>query len=216
MLHYLPGCDVRKNHSKAVLKMETYMKNQNASIERCCRVKNKFLFDGDTIIQNCTLCDLILKETHPDNTCLSLYEYVLEDENFPWVNHKGEKITIQDCWRTKDNLTLQKAIRKCLLKMNFTIMEMEENYDKTKFCGVWLNNEPAKDCIEVAPKTFSNILEKHTNLLPQEEQVKSMHNWVSKYTTKQIAVYCNGCEKGVRLGGGNPIHMIELLAEGLL
>lgn len=43
-----------------------------------------------------------------------------------------------------------------------------------------------------------------------------MHQWCQHYTTQQIAVYCNGCEKGIKLGGKQPIHMVELLAEGLI
>ena len=92
---------------------------------------------------------------------------------------------------------------------------MAENYDKTKYCGVWLNNSPAKDCIEVAPQTFSRIIKNDIHLLSLEKQKEQMINWVKQYTTKQILVYCNGCERGVKLGGKQPLHMIELLAEGL-
>lgn len=215
MLHYLPGCDVRKNHPQAVLKMQKYMRNQNAKIEKCCRVHDKLLEDGDTIINNCTLCDIVLRETHPHHQCLSLYEYVLNDKDFLWQDHRGEVITLQDCWRTRDNLVMQKAIRQCLQKMNFTIIEMEENYDKTKFCGVWLYNSPAQDCIDVAPQTFHHIIENYTQLLPEDKQIQLMKEWVSQYTTEHIVVYCNGCERGIKLGGGKPIHMIELLTEGL-
>ena len=35
MLHYLPGCDVRKNHPQAIEKLTTYMKNQGAIIDWC-------------------------------------------------------------------------------------------------------------------------------------------------------------------------------------
>lgn len=215
MFHYLPGCDVRKNHPEAILKIENYIKKQEIIIEKCCRVKNKFLEDGDTIINNCTLCHLILKETHPDHECLSLYEYILKDENFPFVDHHGEKITLQDCWRTRDHLVLQKAVRECLRKMNYTIIEMEENYNKTQYCGVWLNNNPAQECLTVAPHTFHDITENYIHLLSEEEQLKNMQEWGKQYTTDTIAVYCNGCEKGIKLGGKKPIHLVELLAEGL-
>lgn len=216
MLHYLPGCDVRKNHPEAVLAMQEYMKKKGAMIDQCCRVKEKFLESDDVIVNNCTLCHIVLNETHLDNTCLSVYEYVLRDKDFPWVNHHGESITIQDCFRTRDDFVLQSAVRECLKKMNYTIVEMEENYDKTKYCGVWLYNTPAKDCIEVAPKTLHTIIENDIHLLSMEEQVKRMKAWVMHYTTNHVLVYCNGCERGVKLGEGHPIHLIELLAEGLI
>ncbi len=215
MLHYLPGCDVRTNHSQAVEKMERYMEAQGAHVERCCRTKEKFLVPGDTIVNNCTMCDLILRETHPDNEGHSLYEFVLQDEKFPWNDHSGKKIIVQDCWRTRENLALQKAIRECLARMNYTVIEMENNFDKADFCGVWRNNTPAKICIEVAPKTFSAIIENHIRIMPVEKQVEMMKEQVSRYGNEDVLVYCNGCEKGLKLGGGNPIHMIELLARGL-
>lgn len=215
MLHYLPGCDVRKNHPEAVARMQAYMENKGIVIDQCCRVKNKFLQDKDTIIHNCTLCQLILNEVYPDNECLSLYEYVLNDPRFPWADHQGEIITVQDCWRARNNKPLQLAIRECLKRMRYTIIEMDENYSKTTYCGVWLNNAPAKDCVEIAPKTFEKIVKNHLHLLSLEDQIKNMEQWVQQYTTKQILVYCNGCEKGIKLGGKQPIHMIELLAEGL-
>lgn len=215
MLHYLPGCDVQKNHPQAVLKMRDYMIKQGAIIDQCCRVKDKFLNQEDTIVNNCTLCNLILKERYQETKCLSLYEYILEDENFPWINHHGKEITVQDCWRTKDNLAMQNAIRQCLKKMNFKIVEMDDNFDQTKYCGVWLNNNPSKECIELAPHTMNDIIENHIELLSEKEQIEKMENWVSNYKTEDVLVYCNGCEKGIKLGGGNPIHIIELLAKGL-
>lgn len=215
MLHYLPGCDVRKNHPQAVLKMQSYMQEKDAIIDQCCRVRNQFLNKGDTIVNNCTLCHIVLGETHPDNERLSLYEFVLKDESFPWVDHHGEKITIQDCWRTRNELNIQNDVRQCLQKMNFKIIEMEDNFSQTKFCGVWLNNEPAIDCIEIAPKTFHHILKNYTHLIPEDEQIKNMQERVNLYTTEKIVVYCNGCERGIKLGGGQPVHIIELLAEGL-
>lgn len=215
MLHYLPGCDVRKNHPEAIFKLENYMKNKDAIIEQCCRVKESFLDGGDVIVNNCTLCNLILKETHPNNECLSLYEYVLTDSNFPWSDHQGETIIIQDCWRAREDRALQDAIRQCLLKMNFNIIEMDENYDKSKFCGVWLNNQPAQICIDVAPNTFSKIINDHLELLSPEAQKAKMIKWNEQYSNDNILVYCNGCEKGIKLGGRDVIHMVELLAEGI-
>ena len=216
MIHYLPGCDVRKNHPEAIRRIERYMSNHDVVIDQCCRVNKQFLNNGDTIINNCTLCTLILNETHPDNRILSLYEYILEDQDFPWINHQGEQITVQDCWRTRDNLPLQKAIRKCLKKMNYTIVEMAENFSQTKYCGVWLYNQPTKDCFEIAPFTLQYIMDNHIKILPEHNQIELMKKWVNQYQTKQILVYCNGCEKGIHIGGKTPTHIVELIAEGLL
>lgn len=215
MLHYLPGCDVKKNHNDAINKIIRYMENKGAIIDQCCRVKKKLLNENDIMINNCTLCELVLSETHQENECKSLYEFVLQDESFPWSDHHRDKITIQDCWRTRDNLKLQNAIRECLIKMNFEIIELEENYNQTKFDGVWLYNNPAQNCLETAPITFKNIQDNYVMLLDEEEQIKKMQDWCKKYETDKVLVYCNGCERGIKIGRGKPVHIVELIAENL-
>jgi hypothetical protein len=52
MLHYLPGCDVRKNHEQAIQKITKYMQEQGAIIDKCCRSKDDFLKEGDILVQN--------------------------------------------------------------------------------------------------------------------------------------------------------------------
>jgi len=216
MLHYLPGCDVEKNHSKEIKKLTDYMIEKGAYIDKCCRMTKKLLKEGDTIVQNCTLCDLLLKETHPENECISIYEYVLEDESFPWADHSGESIIVQDCLRTKDNLALQQAVRECLKKMNYTIIEMPENYDKTRFDGIWIYGMPMQNCIDTAPKAMQHIVDNYVEILPKDEKEERMKEWVKQYPIDNILVYCNGCERGIKLGGKNPKHLVELLAQGLI
>lgn len=216
MIHYLPGCDVKKNHPEAITVLQNYLEQQGVVIDKCCRVKEKFLQEGDIIINNCTLCSIILKETHPNNLSMSLYEYLLSDENFPWVDYHQEKITIQDCLRTKDDKKMLDAIRMCLNKMNYQVIEMADNYEKSVFCGVWRYNRPAQDCFEVANKTFSEIEKKYIQLLPEDKQIEKMQERVKQYPTENVLVYCNGCERGLKLGGKQPIHLVELLAKGLM
>lgn len=61
MLHYLPGCDVRKSWT-SYSKITKYMQEQGAIIDKCCRSKDDFLKEGDILVQNCTLCQLLIKE----------------------------------------------------------------------------------------------------------------------------------------------------------
>ena len=214
MLHYLLGCDVRKNHEQAIQKITKYMQEQGAIIDKCCRSKDDFLKEGDILVQNCTLCQLLIKEKYPDVKCMSLYEYILQDKHFPWSNHQGEIISIQDCLRTKDHRVFQESIRKCLQKMNYTIIELEDAFEKTTFDGVWIYNEPLDICKEIAPQTMQRLKEHYIELLPQNIQEKKMKEWVKHYKNN-ILVYCNGCEKGLKIGGIEPIHLVELLAENL-
>lgn len=215
MLHYIPGCDVKLNHPEAISKIELYMKKQNAIIDKCCRTKEKLLKEEDIMVTNCTMCQIVMDETHPDNECISLYEFVLNDESFPWIDHSGEVITLQDCWRTRHHKKMLNAIRLCLQKMNFTVIELKDNHESTTFDGVWKNNPIANILYEVAPNTFTKISEHDIELLTSEKQKESMIEWVKQYTTEKVVVYCNGCEKGLKLGGIKPVHLVELISEEL-
>lgn len=217
MRHYMPGCDVAKNHPREIKAIQHYMvEKKQAVIDRCCRVSNKLLETGDIIINNCTLCELMLRETHPNNQIISLYEYVLSDPEFPWADFEGLCLTVQDCWRTRNNRQMQDAIRECLVRMHVQIIETEENYEKTKFDGMWLFGNPRQDCVDTAPVICKDIMENYVEPLPEDEQIARMKDWVSRYSTEQVLVYCNGCERGIRVGGGHPIHLVELLAKGLM
>ena len=213
MNYYIPGCDVRRNHPEAVKKMEKWMNDHGVLSAPCCRKDLSFLKEGDMIVENCTLCELMLRERVPDTPFISLWEY-LDRTDFEWPDWQGKELTLQDCRRTTDNVHLQDAVRSVLNKMNLRIVEMEENREKSQYCGVWYNNPPAPDCAELAPVIFAK-LEEQRILLSLEEQKEKMKEWIKQYPTDEIAVYCNGCEKGIRLGGGKPLHLIELVTRDL-
>ncbi len=213
MLYYLPGCHTIRNHPAAGKAMQEYMKMHGAKIAKCCKFELDYLEPGDTVVQNCTQCDFILKERRPDIKVKSLYEFVLEDPHFPWAD-LHETITVQDCFRMRNNAAVQNAVRECLVKMHITCVELEKNRADTTFCGVWLMNPADPECQALAPEAFAG-LEAYRTILTPEEQEQRMREWASQYTTKEVAVYCNGCENGLRLGGAKPVHMIELLAAGM-
>ena len=98
--------------------------------------------------------------------------------------------------------------------MNIQYLEMPENRGNSCFCGVWLNNPPAPDLSAVTPFLYET-LESHRHILPPEKQKALMEEWVKQYATEETVTYCNGCERGIRLGGGHPLAMIELLAKDL-
>ena len=62
--------------------------------------------------------------------------------------------------------------------------------------------------------TFAK-LEEQRELLSPEAQKEKMEARVKLYTTEKVAVYCNGCEKGLLIGGIRPVHLIELIAKEL-
>ena len=146
---------------------------------------------------------------------MSLWEYLLEDEAFPWPDYGGERITVQDCWRARKNAPLLDAVRECLRRMNMEPVELAENREKTEFDGVWRFQTFSPAQLNSAPKFFGEVQARYSTPLPEEEQVERMREWVKQYTTERVVTYCNACLRGVRMGGGNGVHLGALLAERL-
>ncbi|MFQ9411935.1 MAG: hypothetical protein ACLR1T_14110 [Evtepia gabavorous] len=45
-------------------------------------------------------------------------------------------MTIQDCWLAVEKRHVQDAIRSLMRKMNIDVVELAENHEKTRFCGM--------------------------------------------------------------------------------
>lgn len=106
---------------------------------------------GSTMVSLCHNCSAIFEERHPDIKRMSLWELILSDDQFQYPDLGGESITVQDCWRSKENRAEQEAVRSILRRMNVEIVELDENFERTKFCGYSLyqpqptrNSKPTK------------------------------------------------------------------------
>ena len=215
MLKFMPGCNIEEAHPAALEKIRRYMEKRGAQVVGCCKEGCELVKPGDELVYDCTLCHIILKERCPDAQLIMLHEFVLDDPGFPWCDHHRERITIQDCWKTRDERSIQEAARECLRRMNFEIVEAAEHGQETQFCGAWRHKMPGQKNIDAAPKTFADIIENHIQLLDESGQKALMEERVQSYETERVAVYCGGCERGLKLGGGEPVALVELLAEGL-
>ena len=137
----------------------------------------------------------------------------MEDKNFIYKDFHGEKITVQDCWRQKENISEQKAVREILQKMNFEIVELEENFERTKFCGYSLYQPQPPRNPKLAPKRFlhgaQGLFQEHS---PEEKQ-RLMLEHCATIPIEKVAAYCHYCLRGLKLGGKNGIHLARLLFE---
>ena len=99
--------------------------------------------------------------------------------------------------------------------MNIKAVEIEENFEKTKFCGIWNLSEVTPLNMKTAPRLFKEIGEKYTTVLSEEEKLKKMNEQVARHKTDRTLVYCNTCESGLKLGEGKPVHLAELISARL-
>lgn len=217
MIHYLPSCKIKALHQQASLKIQKYLADKGVNVLGCCRIPQSHIQmkAGDTVLTNCTSCSIITNEHSPEVNETSLYEYLLNDETFPWHDFNGEKITVQDCYRSIDDPALQKAVRECLKRMNIVPVELEENFENTKFDGTFIYADISKSNLQLAPKYFTRFQNEMVRVIPADQQKQEMEEWVKQYTTDRVVCYCNGCLAGLELGGANAVHLVDLIAEGL-
>ena len=211
MDHAIVGCDFAERHAGAAARIRAYYEGHpDIRIIACCRRDLPALSSDDTVTLGCTLCDLMMAERAPQVRRRSLYRFALEDEDFAWPDHTGLVVSLQDCWRERRNARLHEEVRACLGRMGIRWHEMADCREHTRFCGTWLNNPAPTDCAELAPATFTE-LDRSRRLLPAEEQKVRMAAWCARYPTDEVVVYCNGCERGVALGGKRPLQVLELM-----
>ncbi|MBQ7723306.1 MAG: hypothetical protein IJT57_03185, partial [Selenomonadaceae bacterium] len=169
---------------------------------------------GSTLISICHNCSAIYEESRPEIQRESIWELILADKSFKYPNFGGEKVTIQDCWRSKENYTEQEAVREILRRMNFEIVELEENHERTKFCGYSLYQPQPPRNPKLAPKRFlhgaQGLFQEHT---PEQKNLL-MEEHCAQITTEKVVAYCHYCVRGLKLGGAKAFHLAELLFEG--
>ncbi len=234
---FVASCVFTEEYPKLSRKIQTYIKTRfNLPIIRCCvdnykveefekRMPDWYRDEwrgiehyrkfpaGSTMVSLCHNCAAIFQERHPEINCESLWELILQDENFNYPNHGGEKITVQDCWRQKENLAEQKAVREILRRMNFEIVELAENFGRTKFCGYSLYQPQPVRNAKLAPKRFVEnavgLFQEHT----QTEKENLMREYCKQIETEKVAAYCHYCVRGLKLGGKQAFHLAEILLE---
>ena len=230
---YVASCVFTEEYPKISEKVCDYVRERfKMPIIRCCVDKYKVLefeqrisadfwrsiehfraFPAEsTMISVCHNCSAIFEERHPEIRRKSLWELILSDEKFPYKDFGGgEAISVQDCWRSKENSAEQAAVREILHRMDFKIIEMPENHAETRFCGVSLYQKQPPRNPKLAPKRFlhdaQGFFVEHT-----PEQKKSlMKAHCSRISTEKVVAYCHYCVRGLKLGGKTAFHLAELL-----
>lgn len=212
MIYYLPSCKVKTRHKEASLKIQEYLNNNGVEVLGCCKLSQEIFKKGDTVITNCTSCAIITDECSPNVKEISLYEYLLEENSFKWPNYNGENITVQDCLRTIHKPQLQLAVRSCLEKMNIKPIEIKDNFDKSRFDGLFCYRKMSDVNKKFAPVYFSEYEKEYVKKVEKDIGEEYMKEWCKQYTTDRIVVYCNSCLEGIKIGGANGVHLVELIA----
>lgn len=230
---YIASCVFTQRYPELSARIQHYLKNRfNMNMARCCtrgyktaeteaKIPDWYLSEwkaipafrdlrpGDTMVSICGTCMAIFAETHPEIKRKSLWELVLEDREFEYPNFNGYVVTVQDCWRFKDNPGVRHAVRLLLHKMGIDVQEMPD--PKPDFCGTYLlEPAPLRNRLQ-APKHF--VAQAAGKFLPHtpEEQRLEMRKYCRRFGTDMIVAYCHSCTRGLKLGGANAWHLAQLL-----
>ncbi len=213
---YFPGCKYTIHSRVNSRKIRQYLIRQHGIRQGgCCSVRLDTLEKDDTAVFICPTCSAFMQEYTPDNRFLSVWEVLENDESFPWPDYGGEKITVQDCWRCFDNRLMQDAVRHILARMNVETVEIAKNFEKTDFCGSSLMKNQSPRYFRFAPVRFVKNAGDKFIPLPPEEQEKRMQEHGKQFTTEKVVCYCTGCLHGLRLGGVDAVHLMDMITAHL-
>jgi hypothetical protein len=210
---YFPSCKFKADYPQAAEKIQFYLNNHfHMNITDCCQKNLQFLTPIDTAVCICNTCAAYCDESAHAKAVVSVWEIIANDDAFPFPNYKGEPITLQDCWRTYDKPTVHNAVRAVMQKMNIEVIELPANREKSNFCGITLLQPAPPNYGKFAPKRFIaeapvNFFQNHT----AEDKTAAMKKHCEQISTEKVACYCKGCADGLRIGGKQPVHIMELL-----
>lgn len=167
--------------------------------------------NGDETWSLCANCSNIIEECHSGVAVHSLWELIDQDENFPFPDYSGLKVTIQDCWRSRERSEVQSTVRSLLTKMNIEFVEAEKNHENTDFCGNSLYRAQVARNPKLAPKHYKEQAEGKFIPHTEEEQKRIMEEYCRQYTTETVVCYCHYCLEGLITGGVDGRHLAHML-----
>lgn len=211
-LVFFPSCKVKTIYANASEKLRKYIQ-ERYGIEPigCCRVKHQQLTPDDTAVVVCNNCSAILEESSQVKDIKFVWELIDSDENFPFPDYHGEVMTIQDCWVAFEKRHIQETVRSLLSKMNIQYLELDENYDKTCFCGTNLLSPCTESNAKLAHRRYVEEGAHMFTPCTSEEQVERFEKHCSKIKTDRVACYCKFCTEAINMGGKQGTHMLELI-----
>ncbi len=209
---FLPSCKVKKQFGSASEKLKNYLeKTQAVETVGCCKVCCNKTTKEDTAVVICNNCAAIMEESSLVSKIEFVWEMIDHDDTFVFPDYHGESMTIQDCWRAYEKRNVQDAIRSLLRKMNIHVVELEENHERTTFCGADLLEECTNVEKKFAPNRYVVEGADMYHPIPKEEEDIWLKNYCKQIKTDTVVCYCMSCLDGIQRGGKKAVHLLELL-----
>ena len=95
--------------------------------------------------------------------------------------------------------------------MKFSVVELDENHEKTTFCGVNLLSPCTESNAKLAHKRYVEDFPHMFTPMTKDEQIRHFKTHCANIQTDKIACYCKFCADGIRMGGKQGFHLLQLL-----
>lgn len=218
---FMPSCRNTASYKRSVQRLGQYLYDRGFvdGFTGCCKPDGPGHADipGDVeLVVICNTCSGILKESKPGHSVINAFELILMDKSFQYPNYRGESITIQDCWRARNQNDLHDVVRQLLYNMNLVPVELEENRANSRFCGLTTLQPMPQQVEELAPILFGNVEEDMFVQHDKDTQVQLMKEHVSQITTPRVTSYCSACDQGLNIGGAESTSLLNLLFDRVI
>lgn len=123
--------------------------------------------------------------------CLNTIAYHL----YHGLISKRKKLPYKTAGVPEITQTFKLQSERFLKKMNASIVELENNFEHSDYCGSSLLQEPSPRYKTFAPNLFKDPIFKPCSF---EEQEKILSKHAEQYSTVFVGCYCTGCFEGIQ------------------
>lgn len=208
---YFPSCKFMEFAPQTGERVTNYMREHfDAVVAGCCRPEHHKLTVDDIAVTICNTCQAIVAEDSPARV-MSVWELVAADSGFSLPDAHGERMALQDCWRSRGCAGQQDAVRTVLHRMNVDVVELDDARDASTFCGTTLLAPLPPENARFAPRQLGAHTPGLYMSCSPDEQRRLMEERCADIPVERVVCYCVPCTKGIRLGGKSAIHLAELV-----
>ena len=140
------------------------------------------------VINTCAGCDRRYRELYDGITTVSLWEILVENDDFPFPDYGQRKMSIADACPTRDQERVHRAIRTLLKKMNIVLVEPQKTGTQATCCG-----------------------DSFYGKIPVDKVKAQMKQRADEMPVDDVVVYCVSCIKAMSIGGKQPRYLVDLL-----
>ena len=210
--YFFPSCKVVGDFKNESDRLAKYMKKRfGLDPIGCCRPNYSKLEENDKAYVLCNNCAAILEESSKSGNINYVWELIDNDPDFEFPNYRGEAMVVQDCWIAVERRNVQETVRSLMKKMNIDIVELEENFGKTTFCGPNLLSKCNPSNAKLAPKRYENGNSSMFRPMEDAQKKEFFMKYAAKIKTDKAVCYCKYCRDGINMGEKQGLHIIQLL-----